>query len=148
MTLKSIIDCERKSLRKLERLQLPNGYKKIGIGLAIFSFLFLFVNKFTFDSMELRLASRYGLLVGMLLVSISKDKIEDELITKLRMQSYTFAFVIGVFFTLVQPFLNYFVDFYFDPNGAIFKDTGDFEVLWILLSIQVFHFELLKRFHQ
>ena len=148
MFSKSFTDCERERFKNLGKLQLPNWMKKFGIGLAILAFLFLFVNKFTADAPELRMAAKYGLLVGFLLISVSRDQIEDELITKLRMQSYSFAFIIGVVITLVQPFINFFVDDLVKPGSGLIKDTGDFEVLWMLLSIQVFVFEMLKRLHR
>lgn len=148
MLSKSTLECEMNQLKRLERLQLPNWVKKIGIGIAVATFIGLFVNRFTINLPELRLVCKYGMLVGLLLVSLSKEKIEDELVTRLRMQSYTFAFVAGVILTLIQPFLNFSVDYLLDPNQAQFKDTGDFEILWILLSVQVFYFAMLKRFHR
>ncbi len=148
MTSTSLINCERKSLEKMAKFQLPYPFKKIGIAVAVFSFLALFVNAFSVNVPELRTMAKYGLLVGMLLISISKEKIEDELIAKLRMQSFTFAFIIGVVFALAQPFANYLVDVVFNSQEAFFKDTGDFEILWMLLSIQVFYFEFLKRLYK
>ncbi|MEM9823611.1 MAG: hypothetical protein AAF985_21175 [Bacteroidota bacterium] len=148
MFLNSILECERNSVKKMEKLQLPNSFKKIGIGLALFSLLFLLVNKFTFNSPDFRTAIKYGLLLGMLLISVSKEQIEDELMVKLRMQAYRLAFIFGVFLTLIQPFINYFVDYLFDPSGAVIQDTGNFEILWILLSVQVIYFEVLKRMHK
>ena len=93
MNLKSFIECERKSLEKMKRYQLPNRFKKIGIGIIIISLVTFLVNKFSIENIDLKLTAKYGILVGLLLVSISKEKIEDELITSLRMQSYTFAFI-------------------------------------------------------
>lgn len=148
MLSESRIDCERRSLEKMKNYQLPNRFKKIGIAVAILSFLALLVNKFSLDSQDVRVAARYGMLLGMLFISISKEKIEDELVSKLRMQSYTFAFIFGVIFTIVQPFLNFGIDSLVDGDAAVFKDSGDFMVLWMLLSIQVFYFEKLKRMYK
>lgn len=147
-TTSSFLECERKSLERMKRFHLPNAFKKIGIVLAIFSFILLFANAFLWDTIELRWLAKYGLLGGMLLISISKDKIEDELITKLRMQSYTFAFIAVVLFTLAQPFINYLVDFIVQDEGAVFKDMGDFQILWFLLSVQVFYFMYLKKLYR
>lgn len=144
----SFLDRERKSLERMKRFQLPHSFKKIGIGLAIFSFVLLFANAFLWDMIELRWMAKYGLLGGMLLISVSKDEIEDELITKLRMQSYTFAFIAVVLFTLAQPFINYLVDFIIQDGEAVFKDMGDFEILWFLLSVQVFYFIYLKKLYR
>ncbi len=145
MTLKSLLNCERKSLKEMGKYQLPNYFKKIGIGLFALSFLSLLINAFSINVFVYREIAKYGMLIGMLLISISKEKIEDELITKLRMQSYTLAFIAGVFFALILPFMDYFVDLLFQTDKANLKDMGDWQILWILLSVQVFYFETLKR---
>ncbi|MEE9429507.1 MAG: hypothetical protein V3V16_00605 [Melioribacteraceae bacterium] len=145
MNIKSLVDCEKS---KWEKIQLPNTYKKIGIGLAVFSFVLLFINASTINNIEYREIIKYGILVGLLITSISKEKIEDELITKLRMQAYSFAFIVGVIYTLVLPFIDFFVDLIIKADEASIKDMGDWNVLWILLSVQVLYFEKLKRTHK
>ena len=132
----------------MKNFQLPPIYKKIGIGVAVLSFIGLFANKFTVNMEALRSATKYGLLIGFLLISISREEIEDELIKNLRMQSYSFAFVFGVILSLFSPFVDFVVDAILGAQEAGLDDAGDFEILWILLSVQVFYFEMLKRMHQ
>jgi len=145
MTSKSILNCERDSIQKFEKYHLPHGFKKIGLVIAIGSFIGLFANKATLDSLLIREVVKVGMLVGLLIVSISKEKIEDELIVKIRMQSYAIAFIGGVILSLFQPFANYLVDVVLGAENPAFTPTGDFQILWILLSIQVMYFELFKR---
>ncbi len=130
------------------QLQLPYHFKKIGIGIAIMSFILLLANKFAIEMEAVRTFGKYGMLIGMLLISISREKIEDELVTKLRMQSFAFAFIFGVMYALALPILDYALDYSFKDGEAIFKGMGDFSILWILLCIQVFYFEYLKRMHR
>ena len=145
MNVKSFMECERKSLEKMKRYQLPNRFKKIGIGIIIISLVTFFVNKFSIENIDLKLTAKYGILVGLLLVSISKEKIEDELMTSLRMQSYTFAFIAGVIITLLtNPLFNYIANIISQKQQENFQEVGDWEILWILLSVQVFYFEFLK----
>ena len=149
MNVKSFMECERKSLEKMKRYQLPNRFKKIGIGIIIISLVTFFVNKFSIENIDLKLTAKYGILVGLLLVSISKEKIEDELITSLRMQSYTFAFIAGVIITLLtNPLFNYIANIISQKQQENFQEVGDWEILWILLSVQVFYFEFLKRMNK
>lgn len=149
MNVKSFVECERKSLEKMKRYQLPNSFKKIGIGLILISLIAFFVNKFSIENIDLKLTAKYGILVGLLLISISKEKIEDELITSLRMQSYTFAFIAGVIITLLtNPLFNYIANLISQKQQENFEGVGDWEILWILLSVQVFYFELLKRMNK
>ena len=148
MTAKPILDCEKNKFRNMKKIQLPYNYKKIGITLAIISFVLMFINAFTINNLEYREIIKYGILVGLLLISISKEFIEDELIEKLRMQSYTFSFIVGVIYTLVMPFIDYFVDLILKSGEATISEMGDWNTLWILLSIQVLYFEILKKSHK
>ena len=148
MTLKSIADCERRSLRRMKKYQLPHRFKRVGFLLFAISFIFLFINAFSWEVESYRVMARYGILVGLLIVSISKEPVEDELITKLRMESYAFAFIMGVVYALVLPFVDYLIDLGLKPDEAVVKDTGDFIILWMLLCVQVLYFEVLKRLYR
>lgn len=149
MNVKSFMECERKSLEKMRRYQLSNKFKKIGIGIIIISVVAFIVNKLSIENIDLKLTSKYGILIGLLLISISKEKIEDELIKSLRMQSYTFAFIAGVIITLLtNPIFNYIANLISEKQQGSFEGVGDWEILWILLSIQVFYFEFLKRMNK
>lgn len=148
MRTKSFIESERNSLEKLSKYQLPNVFRKIGYLIFGIFFIALFLGKFFIDGLEIGIVLKYGMLIGLLLVSISKEKIEDELVTKLRMQSYAFAFISGVFFSLVLPLVDYLFDIIFDNGEPMFDALSDWSILWFLLSVQVFYFELLKRLHK
>ncbi len=148
MDIKSIIECERKSLEKMKRYQLPNKFKKIGIGIILISVVAIILNKYSIDNIDLKQAALYGILLGLLVVSISKDKIEDEFVTNLRMQSYAFAFIAGVIITLTNPLFSYLANLIFDKQQENFQGIGDWQVLWILLSVQIFYFEYLKQMNK
>ena len=145
---RSFIEYEKRKVDELKKYQLPHHFKKAGIALAILGFVGLFVNKAVADNMILRESCKYAMLIGLLITSISKEQVEDELISSLRMQSYTLAFIAGVALALVQPFINFGVDSIIDPSNAQLKESGDFVILWILLTVQVMYFELLKRLHR
>ena len=145
MDLNSALECERKSLEKLKKYRLPNRFKTIGIGVIAFSLVSIIVNKTSVDNGLLTQTAKYGILLGLLFISLSKEKIEDELMINLKMQSYTFAFVISVIITLTNPLFTYITSALFEKQMNVFKGIGDWQVLWFLLSIQLFYFEFLKR---
>lgn len=147
MNKNCLAESERKGLEKMKKLQLPHKYKKIGLGIFIIFFVSLFVNAFLIHNPELKIGSKFGLLIGLLIMSVSKEKIEDELVANLRMQSYAFAFITGVFYALALPFVDYLFNMAFSNPGAVVKDMGDFNILWMLLFVQVFYFHYLKRMH-
>ena len=82
MSFKKVSECERTKLESfLDKFQLPNVYKKVGLTVFVLSFLLLTVIKFI-DSEPLwvRPGLKQMMLVGLLIISISREKIEDELI--------------------------------------------------------------------
>ncbi|MCB0752770.1 MAG: hypothetical protein KDC52_14965, partial [Ignavibacteriae bacterium] len=111
-------------------------------------FIALFINGFVLNNLELKVIAKFGLLIGLLIISISRELLEDELVIKLRMQSYTFAFIAAVGYSLMLPFINYLFDITFQPANAALKEIGDFTILWMLLIVQVLYFEVLKKAHK
>ena len=144
MNVKSIIECERKNIDKLKKYQLSNQFKKVGWIIFGIAFVALFL---TTKDTNLKLIAKYSILIGLLIVSISKEKIEDELVKNLRMHSFTFAFIFAVFIAITNPLFSYLANFVFTEKQEPFSGIGDWMILWLLLSIQVFYFEYLKKMH-
>lgn len=130
---------------KMIKYQLPHRFKTLGLIIAIASFAFLVINKMAFDSQDYRLIAKYVLLLGMLIISISKEKIEDEMIVQIRARSYAFGFTAAILYAMTLPFIDYGLEYISPDKTPIFDEMGDFQILWLLLSIQVLSFELLKR---
>ncbi|MFK8006111.1 MAG: hypothetical protein AB8H03_07055 [Saprospiraceae bacterium] len=139
------LDCERKNIDALKKFQLPNQAKNIGWLIFCLAFIALF---FTTKDTNLKLIAKYSILIGLLIISISKEEIEDELIKSLRMYSFTFAFIFAVFIAITNPLFSYLANFVFTEQQDLFSGIGDWMILWLLLSIQVFYFEYLKKMHQ
>ena len=141
----SVLECEEKGLEKLRRIQLPNGFKKIGIIAIITAFAMLVINKIAIDSELLRSVLKHMILVGLLVISLSKEKIEDERIVNLRAKSFMLAFLIGVVFALLMPVASYLIDIILGNVPTSYESVGDFVILWQLLTMQIISFELFKR---
>ncbi|MGB5463139.1 MAG: hypothetical protein WBM92_07225, partial [Aureibaculum sp.] len=112
MNFTNFCQAEYNRLKKIQNYQylLPNKYKKVGVVLLLISLLTLITRKYLLDDGELvRQIAKKGMLLSLLLITMSKEKIEDELIIKLRGQAFAFAFVAGVIYTLIQPLINYVV---------------------------------------
>ncbi|MBT8254030.1 MAG: hypothetical protein HKN00_12205 [Flavobacteriaceae bacterium] len=140
------VECERNRLNRLIGFRLPHLYQRLGWIVSIAALLIIFSRLVTAEQPEvLREIGRKGLLIGMLLISLSKDKEEDELTDKLRAQSYALAFIIGVVYTLVMPLVDFGVSNALKPEGESFKDLGDFQVLVFMLMIQLMFYYTLKR---
>ncbi len=148
MNTKKIIDCERIFLEKYSKLQLPNKFKTVGVIVLIASILTLIGLHFVGVKSEIfRDLVEKSILVGLLLISVSRDKEEDELTVKLRSQSYVMAFIFGVFYALTQPYVTYAIVRIFNKeNKESLLQLGDFQLLFFMLLIQIMFYQMLKYF--
>ena len=81
----------------------------VGLGVVVGSFGLMIAKKFFEEPDWVKPTLKVLLLIGMLVISLSKDKVEDELIDSLRSKSYRLAFIMGVLYALVQPIVNFAV---------------------------------------
>ena len=146
MRTSKIIDCERSRIEKLINFQLPNIFIKIGIGIFIATFVsFIVLKLISLNGDFTKLILRSIMLISLLVISVSKDRDEDELVKLIRVQSYALAFVIGVLFAVIQPVVNYLVGLVVSTDKTIYTNLGDFQVLIFMLMIQLNFFYFLKR---
>jgi hypothetical protein len=139
------MQAERRRFRKLQNFQLlPNRYKKIGLMLAILSFLILGGLKFSgIEAGDLRIILRSLIICSLLLVAISRDPIEDELTLKLRGQAFVMAFIFGVIYTIIRSVIDYtagnILSKEIDPNSF-----SSFELILVMLLIQIWFYSFAK----
>ena len=145
MNIDAISECDRKSLESLSKLQLSNSFKKVGVAIVILSILGFIVARLTESAEVMVMTTKYGLLFGMLIVSISKDKIEDEFVMSQRLKSYAYGFITAIGISLIVPIILSLAQFFVERPIDIFKGLGDWQILWFLLSLQLFYFEFSKR---
>ena len=147
MERNSFVECERKGLNKLINFRLPYFFYKVGMVIVGASIVMMFVRAFALDGDQeiLKEVLQKGILIGMLLMSIARDKDEDEMVVKLRMQSYTYAFIAGVLYALIMPFVDLGVSTIVNGEGEVYKDLGDFQLLLFILMVQLLCFHTLKR---
>lgn len=142
--MNNFCETERNKLQGWSRFQLPNKYKKIGWGIIIGVFLLMIAKKFVDEPAWVKPVLRNIMILGFLVVSVSKEKIEDELMASLRAASYRLALIIGVLYALVQPYVTYAIETLIDPKNAA-VDDGYFQVVLYILLVQIMFFHALKR---
>lgn len=146
MNAKDLCEGDERWLNWLVNFKLPNYWKKIGWVLLIISLVLVLAIKFMDGNFDvLKSILEKAMLIGLLIITISREKIEDEFIQALRSKSFSFAFIVGVIFVLIQPLVNYIVLLLFKPEKLIFQDLGDFMILWFLLIVYLTTFWSLKR---
>ncbi|MDD7913998.1 hypothetical protein [Polaribacter ponticola] len=128
----------------MNKFQLDNKFKKIGYIISIGTFIFMIIRKFIENSDEIKPVLHGVLLLGLLLVSLSKDKFEDEFLDSLRSQSYRIAFILVIIYSLIQPIINYTVGIILNQDEEM-KAFGYFQILFFMLIVQLMVFWQLKK---
>lgn len=113
---------------------LPVHFKKVAFGIFILSVLFivLTISKvITVDKDIVKIISKTGILVSLLLLALTKNKIEDELTSRIRLKAFASSFVFGVAYVIVEPFVS-----------LLFKDgfLSDKGVTEVLITMFLFYF--------
>ena len=146
MNFKSIQECEQKRTRFFLNYKLPNYWKKIGLIGAIVSLLVIMSTSLFDGNFELlKDVLRKVVLAFLLLMVLAREEQEDERIQNVRAQSFSFAFLAGVLYALFQPLVNLLVASIFMPDKASFEDLGDFQILWLMLTVYLLFFHFLKK---
>lgn len=142
------MECERNRFNKLIKFRLSHRFLKIGGVIVILSLISMFARAFVFESdyQWVKIISKQGLILGMLIMSISKDKVEDERLITFRSQSYAVAFIMGVVYTLILPYVEFGISNLVYSGGEVYKDLGDFQILIFMLMIQLLFYHNLKRY--
>ena len=128
--------------------QLPNRFKIIGLMLFIISFfsvplISIYLENNKYQDLFQRIGSTTAIL-SLLMIAISKEKVEDELIAKIRMQSYHNAVIGTVIGYLSLPFISYIISFSFAAAPKM-EDNKDIPIFGFLLVMQILTFRQLKK---
>jgi hypothetical protein len=120
---------------------LPNYFRIIGIviiGLAVV--VRIFFPSFHFQNDSSRIINTSILILGLLFVAISKDKVEDEMVELLRLKTMAYAFSFGVIYVVISPIL-YLI------SGLPVKDFEAQHLIFIVLTnyIIIYFFSLKDR---
>ena len=146
MNLKSIQECDRKSTQRLLNFKLPGYWKKIGwIGVIVSLGAIMSTSLFEGDFEILKNILRKVVLAFLFIVVLAREEVEDERIQNFRAQSFSFAFLAGVLYTLFQPVVNWIVFSIVKPEKALLEDLGDFQILWLMLTVYLLFFYISKK---
>jgi len=148
MELKAKQEGDIEKINKITGFQLPNKYKIVGLVVFIVSMILsilldIYLENDKYQDLFKRIAISTA-VIGLLVISISKEKIEDELILKLRMQSYNYAVIGAVIVYLTMPFINLAIVASFSSIPKM-DGSKDVSVLAALLTFQILAFRRLKK---
>lgn len=145
MNKKSFVECERNRIQKVLDYRLPNTFKWVGAFLLVGAFILFFLRTQLPEQAEmLRNIGRKVFIVGLLCISLARDKEEDEMTVALKAQSYAIAFILGVIYALVMPYIEYGVSNIVHSGGEAYKELGDFQLLSFMFLVQLGFYYTLK----
>ena len=144
MKIENILDFESKQLNRLDFL--PYRYKSMGfivLALSLIGLAFIYFAQVDFIVFKEVLKSL--LLLSMLLISVTKERSEDEYTLRQRAKSYIFAFVFTVLYAIFQPYVDYGVGLLLlKPESADYSEYSTFIIIWYMLFIQIGFYYLLR----
>ena len=137
-------EAERKRAYKWANFQLPHQWKRVAVWAFWLILGLMLFKKFVGGPEWVRPILKNAMVLALLAISISKEKIEDEFIVSLRSLSFRWAFIMGAVYSVVQPFINYGADVALGKEHPEL-DTGAFPVLIFMLLVQLLFFHQIKR---
>ncbi|RZN80906.1 MAG: hypothetical protein EVB11_11095 [Winogradskyella sp.] len=147
MSKKNFADCERHRILKVLDFRLPTSFKWVGAILVILVFILFFVrNQFPDHADFIRSIGRKVFIIGLMCISLSRDKEEDEMTIAIRAQSYAIAFIIGVLYAIIMPYVEFGVSNIIHSGGETYKELGDFQLLSFMFMIQLGFYHTIKRY--
>ncbi len=113
---------------------LPTNFKKIGYGILVLSVLFVFLFKLNLLKVDQEIVwviSKIGILISLLILAITRNKIEDELTFRIRVQAIGRSFIFGVLYVI----FNLLLKLQFSEHFVL-----DDSAVGILLLMFIFYF--------
>ncbi|MDO6739415.1 hypothetical protein [Wenyingzhuangia sp. 2_MG-2023] len=113
---------------------LPENFKKIAFLIMLLTVLFISLSIFKVIEIDNRLVKKIAgstFLLSLLILSITRNKIEDELTLKIRVKAYAASFIYGVSVTIVFPLINLILKGSFESKKGVHE---------LLISMFIFYF--------
>jgi ABC-type polysaccharide transport system permease subunit len=128
--------------KDLSMFLLPNGFKAVGLAMAIMSLFFLVILMNTGDGIAFYLVRTFisGILLGLLIFVLSREKKEDETVKRVREISLITSFVSAVVIALLTPLLSLL------PQ-RLTVNIGLQEIAFALLLVYILEFYLFNSRH-
>ena len=116
---------------------LPTYYKKVGFGIMILSVLIVILSKTLIIDKEIGLIiSKASFLISLLILALTKNKIEDELTLRIRLHAFVTSFLFGV----VLVIFDLFMKLYFRDGSSLLSDNEPVAVLVFMFFTYFFRF--------
>jgi uncharacterized membrane protein SirB2 len=134
--------------RKFEPKLFPPVFKLVGGILLILAFLpLIFINSSDWMNAqkELMLILIFNaIILGLLFLAWSKDKVEDEMTISLRLKAMSLAFIFGILYTVFMPLLEYWFAILYDEPLVVFS-SQQLILTMLIFYLIIFYLQKLRR---
>ena len=132
-----------KSIQKDLRL-LPYTFKKMiygFFGLIVIVTVLSITKILSIDKETIKLILKSALLIAFLLLALTEDREEDEMVSKIRLKAFAATFIYGVATLAIDPLINLIFEsrFYSD------KSANDLLIAMFIFYFLIFYFMKKKR---
>jgi len=123
---------------------IPYAFKKViyvVFGLIVLVAILSIAQVLPFEKDLVKTVLKSVLLITFLLFALTEDKVEDELISKIRLKAFAASFIYGVATLVIDPLINLVFD------GRFYSDKSANELLtsMFLFYFLIFYFMKKKR---
>lgn len=147
---KSCIERENQAIDRWTSFKLPNKIKPIGWFIAATCFaLFLWLSKTDNASFILLYTIKTIGVIGLSMVVLAKEKIEDEMKDVLRGKAMLFAFIMCILFIIITPYITTLLSSFFrDHPENVAMELSHFNMLSCMMLMYIVALESMKRLYQ
>ena len=119
---------------------LPNNIRIIGYGLLCLSVIGVAAAiGLHIHGIVIKEILKIVFMISLLILALSKDKVEDELTLKLRLKAFAASFIFGAVGVIINPLVNLLIE------GSYFIHNSAFELLTSMLFFYFLIYYLSKR---
>ncbi len=121
---------------------IPHSFKKLiyaAFGLIVLVGVLSIVQVLPFDKGLVKTLLQSVLLIIFLLFALTEDKVEDELISKIRLKAFAASFIFGVATLVIDPIINLIFD------GDFYSDKSSNELLTSMFLFYFLMFYFMKK---
>lgn len=143
---KTCIDKESQMIDKWTKLKLPNNIKPLGWIIAIVCFAtFLWLDKTTDTSFIILYTLKTIGVIGLALIVLAKEKVEDEMKDVLRGKAMLFAFIMVIAFIFITPYITTVLSTFFNNNPErVAMELSQFNLISCFMLMYIVSLQSMK----
>jgi hypothetical protein len=149
-TKKSFAEKENQAIERWTSFKLPNKVKPLGWCIAIGCFIsFLWLAKMADVSFLILYTLKTVGVIGLAMVVLAKEKVEDEMKDVLRGKAMLFSFISALLFMIITPYVTTMIIALVSDNyEQVAIEISHFNMLSCIMLMYILGLKTMKRLYQ